>query len=106
MREFVNNALDIDTSRFMLDDDDGLIMKNEYMQEIAVKMTDEVHQYWQAQALAELIGGGMKNTAEYPMRTGCPALAIEMKDDRRMVEQFCYDVLALLDKVYFPYWNK
>ncbi len=106
MKEFVNNSLWIDVRTFSFDDNDYLTINSDYMHEIVGKMNDEVHQYRQAQLLAEMIGGTLKNTAEYPMRTWCPALAIEMKDGKRMVEQFCHDVLCMLDKIYFPFWDK
>ena len=73
---------------------------------VAGKSLEQFAEYGQAQAMAELFQPEMLHMVDFPIRTGCPALTAKTKDGKIIVEQFCEDVLALLDIVYFPYWDK
>lgn len=104
MKAFMNNPLGIKSDTFELDDEGNVVAKQRYIQEVADRMMQEMGENRKAQMGAQMfVWPWVKHTATYPLRTWCPALAAKTKDDKRIVEQFCADIMSLLDKIYFPF---
>lgn len=98
---FINNALEIHDQNFTLDDKNTLVANQEYLEQITRRTLDAAEDYIQVQK--ESWSNFLSDTH---IRMGCPAMRAQTPDGKRVTEQFIQDMLALLDKIYFPYWDK
>jgi hypothetical protein len=96
-----NNSLEMNKSDFVLDDKDYIQVNNSYLIKKEERLLDMYREYETAYAMMP----------DYPMnefsiRTGCPALRAKIDENKFVIDQFCDDVLELLDKIYFAHWDK
>ncbi len=98
---FINNALEIHDQNFSLDDKDSLVANQHYLQQVSHRTLGAVQEYIDVQQES-----GSNFLSDTHIRMWCPAMRAQTADGKRITEQFIQDVLALLDTVYFPYWEK
>lgn len=106
-KEFINNAFDLNPQDFELDEEGHIHSNLSYNKKISIKMARLMISYWEGQkAHLKANQSELLSKSDFPIRVGCPALSAKTEDGTVVVEQFCEDILTLLDTIYFPYWDK